>query len=108
MLVKLYGASSEERQGPLRSHAECTGAIKTPIEGKPDPKHISTSYVERSNLARLHQLAGFGEAKPWESPGRESNVRNNTGSEGSGGGAEGGGPNFGWGLGGEIELQALQ
>ena len=52
MLVKFYGASSEERQGPLRSHAECTGAIKTPIEGKPDPKHISTSYVERSNLTR--------------------------------------------------------
>ena len=26
------------------------GAVKTPIDGKPDPKHISTSYVERQNL----------------------------------------------------------
>jgi hypothetical protein len=32
------------------SPAICTGAIKTPIEGKPDPKHISTSFVERQNL----------------------------------------------------------
>jgi IS1 family transposase len=47
-LVKLYGPSLE---GPRRySPAECTGAIKTPITGKPDPKHISTSYSERQNL----------------------------------------------------------
>ena len=40
---------------PRYSPAECSGAIKTPIEGRPDPKHISTSYVERSNLThRMH------------------------------------------------------
>jgi IS1 family transposase len=48
-LVKLYGASPESAKGH-HSPADCTGAIKSPIEGKPDPKHISTSYVERSNL----------------------------------------------------------
>ncbi len=54
MLVKLYGASSESAKGRY-SPAECTGAIKMPIEGKPDPKHISTSYSERSNLTvRMH------------------------------------------------------
>ena len=42
-LVKLYGASPESAKGRY-SPAECTGAIKTPIEGKPDPKHISTSF----------------------------------------------------------------
>jgi IS1 family transposase len=50
MLVKTYGASSESAKGRYSS-AECTGAIKTPIEGKPDPKHISTSFVERQNLS---------------------------------------------------------
>jgi IS1 family transposase len=49
MLVKTYGASPENAKGRY-SPAECTGAIKTPIEGKPDPKHISTSFVERNNL----------------------------------------------------------
>lgn len=59
-------------------------------------------------LARLHQLPGFGEAKPLESLGREFKGRHYTGSEGSGGRAEGRGRDFWWGLGGEVELQALQ
>jgi IS1 family transposase len=54
MLVKLYGASPDSAKGRY-SPAECTGAIKTPIEGQPDPKHISTSYSERSNrTVRMH------------------------------------------------------
>jgi hypothetical protein len=48
-LVKLYGASPESMKGRY-SPAECTGAIKTPIEGNPDPEHISTSFAERQNL----------------------------------------------------------
>jgi len=48
MLVKLYGPSPD---GPRRySPAECIGAVKTPIEGNPDPNHVSTSYAERNNL----------------------------------------------------------
>src|SRR4029077_20780256 len=39
-LVKLYGPPPESAKARY-SPAECTGARKTPIEGKPDPKHIS-------------------------------------------------------------------
>jgi IS1 family transposase len=52
-LVKLYGAppEGEKRYSP----AECTGIRKIPIEGNPDPKHISTSFAKRSNLTvRMH------------------------------------------------------
>jgi IS1 family transposase len=49
-LVKLYGEAPGSKQERRYSPAECTGTIKTPITGNPDPKHISTSYVERQNL----------------------------------------------------------
>jgi IS1 family transposase len=48
-LIKLYGASPESAKG-RDSPADCTGIRKMPVEGLPDPDHISTSYVERSNL----------------------------------------------------------
>jgi IS1 family transposase len=49
MLVKLY--SSDRGKGEVRySPAECTGTREIPVIGKPDRKHISTSYVERQNL----------------------------------------------------------
>ena len=48
MLVKHYAASQE---GETRySPAVCTGGEKTEVRGRPDPEHISTSYVERQNL----------------------------------------------------------
>ncbi len=49
MLVKLYGDVPEVAKGRY-SPAECTGIKKTRIEGRPDPAHVSTSYVERQNL----------------------------------------------------------
>jgi IS1 family transposase/transposase-like protein len=42
MLIKSYA----EVEGRL----ELTGAQPRPISGKPDPRHISTSYAERNNL----------------------------------------------------------
>lgn len=58
MLVKLYGAAPEGMKGRY-SPAECIGARKEPIEGNPDPKHISTSYVERQNLSMRMAMRRF-------------------------------------------------
>src|SRR6266852_3700636 len=54
MLVKIYGAAPDALKGRY-SPAECLGAVKTRIEGNPDPKHVSTSFAERQNLnLRMH------------------------------------------------------
>lgn len=48
VLVKIYGAAPEGQR--RYSPAICTGAKKFRVEGNPDPKYVSTSYVERQNL----------------------------------------------------------
>jgi IS1 family transposase len=54
MLVKIYGATSESAKGRC-SPADCIGAQKHRIEGKPDMRYVSTSYSERVNLTmRMH------------------------------------------------------
>ncbi len=48
MLVKIYG--TDEREDEKRySPAQCVGTQLAVISGKPDPRHISTSFVERQN-----------------------------------------------------------
>ena len=48
MLIKHYG----EPVGALGRYSpgECTGTEQRRVEGRPDPKHVSTSYMERQNL----------------------------------------------------------
>ena len=47
-LVKLYGQPAEEAR--RYSPARIIGVQATTISGDPNPKHISTSYIERQNL----------------------------------------------------------
>jgi IS1 family transposase len=49
-LVKLYGDEGGKGADKKYSPSDCTGTIKKPVAGSPNPKHISTSYVERQNL----------------------------------------------------------
>ena len=55
-LIKLYGEPTGQKGHERKySPSECTGTRKRRVQGNPDPKAVSTSYVERQNLTmRMH------------------------------------------------------
>ncbi len=60
MLIKQYGNEGLPIEAARRySPAECTGTEKRRINGNPDGKHISTSYMERANLTMRMGMRRF-------------------------------------------------
>jgi hypothetical protein len=50
LLAKRYGSFGHNERGSRYSPGKYLGCTRTCVSGDPDPKHISTSFVERQNL----------------------------------------------------------
>ncbi|MGA2173253.1 MAG: IS1 family transposase [Sedimentisphaerales bacterium] len=58
-LVKLYGEEKDRIESRYSPQSNVVGTLLAVIKGNPDPRYISTSFIERQNLTMRMQMRRF-------------------------------------------------
>jgi hypothetical protein len=65
MLLKIYGAPLQDDASTRYSPATCIGCRTATLSGNPDPKYVSTSFVEKTEFVHEDGDASFHKINQW-------------------------------------------